>query len=407
MLHDLSRRCVARLLVVLAMHVAPCAAAHAQHGMRPTETPAFPQTPSPIESHGDFATVTTTPFTPGNVALTPHGRMFLSFHPFGDPEVRVAEVLSTGALRAYPTPDWSRRVPVDGANAGIGIQSIIGIKSDVNGVLWMLDAGNLAEPNGTPPKLIAWDTTGERLVRVIHIPPPISKPSSFLQDMVIDSTRDVVFIADSGTGAGFAQTTPAIVVVYLKTGVARRVLENAPCVQAEPDAAMIIDGREITVTGADGSALPARVGINPITMDNANEWVYFGAMHGKTVWKIRAADLANPGLSSEDLAERVQKHGTKPVSDGFSIDSAGNIYVTDVGSNAIGVVAPDGTYRILHQDDAILSWPDGMSAGSDGAFYVVVNQLHRHPPLNGGANTCKPPFRVVRFEPLAPASVGR
>ena len=89
----------------------------------------------------------------------------------------------------------------------------------------MLDAGNLAEPNGSPPKLIAWDTLGERLVRVIHIPPPIAKPSSYLQDMVIDSSRDVVFIADAGIGAGFAETTPAIIVVYLKTGVARRGME--------------------------------------------------------------------------------------------------------------------------------------------------------------------------------------
>lgn len=344
--------------------------------------------------------------TPGNIAVTPQGRVFVSMHPFGEPTVRVVEVLAEGGTRPYPSPLWAGAV----TTSGIGIQSIIGIKSDKDGVLWMLDAGAPNAPNPLSPKLIAWDTKTDRLVRVIHLPPPTSGPTSFLQDLAIDPTHDAIYIADCGIGAGFEHAKPSIVVVYQKTGVSRRVLLDAPFLRGEPDASMVIDGVEVRVAGADGKPLAPRVGVNPITIDDANEWVYFGSMHGTTVWRVRAADLANPGLGDTELQERIEKFGTKSVSDGMSIDSAGNLYVTDVTKHAIGVVKPDGTYSTFIEDP-LLDWPDGMSAGPDGHFYVVVNQLNRHSVLNvgdaGPVDATKPPYRILRFKPLAPATVGR
>lgn len=169
---------------------------------------------------------------------------------------------------------------------------------------------------------------------------------------------------------------------------------------------MMIDGRVVTVSGPDGQPLPARVGVNPLTIDAACEWVYYGAMHGRTAYKVRAADLADATLSTEALGRRVQRHGEKGVSDGFSIDSAGNIYVTDVTHHAIGVLEAGGGYRLFIQDPALV-WPDGMSGGPDGCFYVVINQLDRHARLNGGVSAEQPPFLIARFKPLAPAIVGR
>ncbi len=378
-----------------------------QHGMRPPENPALPRMPEPGAANGPLTTMVELDLTPGNVAVTPSGRMFISLHPFGNPEVRVAEILHNGGLRAYPTDDWAHAV---GSN-GVGIQSIIGLRSDPKGVLWMLDAGNLGDPkagaNATPPKLIAWDTNAERLLRVVHVPPPASNARSFLQDLAVDTKRETIYIADCGIGAGFDGATPAIVVVYLKTGMARRVLESAACVRPEADAAMVIDGKEVVAIGPDGTAKPPRVGVNPITIDDRCEWVYFGAMHGRTIWKVKADDLANPGLPAEELEARVERHGPKGASDGITIDSAGNIYVTDVNEHAIGVLEPGGAYRQLIRDDAMLQWPDGLCAGPDGNVYVTVNQLHRHAALNGGEDATKPPYRILRFTPLAKATPGR
>ena len=340
--------------------------------------------------------------TPGNVAVTPQGRLFVSLHPFGDPAVRVVELKPTVRAEPYPSPAWAGAV---GAN-GVGIQSIIGIRSDPKGILWMLDAGKAEGPDATPPKLVAWDTKTDRLVRVIHLPPPATKPSSFLQDFAIDSAREAIIIADAGIGAGFEHPTPAFVVVYLRTGASRRVLDGAASLQAEPDAAMVIDGREVRTKLPDGTTMAPRVGLDPITIDAANEWVYYGPMHGTSVYRVKAEDLENPGLSDELLGERIEKYGPKPVSDGMSIDAAGNLYLTDVTAHAIGVLKTDRTYERLLTDER-LQWPDGISGGPDGNFYVVVNQLHRHAMLNEGVDATKPPFVVYRFRGLAPAVLGR
>jgi sugar lactone lactonase YvrE len=392
-------RSAAALLALLL--VSPTLAQHG--GVVPSPRAAPLADPGRPPAQG-LEVVATFADTPGNVAVTPQGRVFVSMHPFGGAKSRVVEVLPEGGVRPYPTPGWSGPV----RSNGVGIQSIIGIRSDAEGILWMLDMGTANEgEGGTPPKLVAWDTKTDRLVRVIHIPAPASHPKSFLQDFAIDPKNEAIYIADCGIGRGFEDPEPAIVVVHLRTGASRRVLAGARQLRAEPDAAMTIDGRAVETLGPDGTAIAPRIGINPITIDVANEWVIFGSMHGRTLWRVKAADLANPSLVGEQLSDRIERFGDKGLSDGITIDSAGNVYVTDVERNAIGVFEPGVGYRILYEDPELLSWPDGMSVGPDGNIYLVVNQLHRHPALSAGEDRTKPPFRLLRFRPIAPAQVGR
>lgn len=152
---------------------------------------------------------------------------------------------------------------------------------------------------------------------------------------------------------------------------------------------------------------PARIGVNPITIDPAYEWIYFGAMNGKSIYRLCTSDVLNQSLSEQQLSQRVQRYGDKPISDGITADSAGNIYITDITANALGVTNPEGKYQILYQDNQKLSWPDGLAIGPDGYVYGTVNQLHKSPPLNNGINDAIAPFLIVRFPTLAPSSVGR
>jgi len=119
---------------------------------------------------------------PGNIALTPEGRIFLSLHPFGAPPYAVVELLPDGTTRPYPSEQWARPPGPE----GVGLQTVIGIESDKNGVLWILDNG---KGGGEGAKLVAWDTRGEKLVRTVPLPPPASVPNSFLQDLVVDPDR--------------------------------------------------------------------------------------------------------------------------------------------------------------------------------------------------------------------------
>ncbi len=336
--------------------------------------------------------------TPGNPAITPEGRIFLSLHPFGAPEYSVVELLPGGTTRPYPTEQWARAPGPD----GIGLRTVIGVESDKNGVLWILDNG---QGGGAGAKLVGWDTRGETLVKTIPLSPPVAAPNSFIQDLVVDPDRGVAVLADMGRGDLLGENMPALVVVDLKTGQGRRVLQGHPSLQPE-DVSMVVEGRTITVADKQGKQTEPRLGLNPIALDPKGEWLYFGSMSGRMVYRVRLDDVLDAKLSTEELGKRVKRYGPKPVSDGMSIDSAGNLYVTDLGASAISVTRPDDNSEPLVQDE-LLRWPDGLSYGPDGYFYVTVNQLHRHAALNQGTSSAQPPFLLVRFKPLAPSAVGR
>jgi sugar lactone lactonase YvrE len=132
--------------------------------------------------------------------------------------------------------------------------------------------------------------------------------------------------------------------------------------------------------------------------------VYYGAMHGSSVYRMRALVLAH--FSDDRIADTIQRVGDKPMSDGFGIDSAGNIYSGDLPGNGVGVTRPDGTYELLFSDPA-LSWVDAFAPHPDGSMLAVVNQLHRHAVLNAGEDATGPPFLLIKFQPLAPTVVGK
>ncbi len=353
----------------------------------------FAQPIAAQETERPFEVVAELPEGPGNIAVTPQGRIIISMHQFFSPEHRVMEVLPSGELRPFPNEEWSSAPD----KRGVGFNAVLGIRSDARGVVWMLDNGTAG---GATPKIVGWDTVRNALKTVIHLPHPVTRAGSFHNDLAVDLLHEAVYISDLGGEGG-----PAIVVVDLKTGFSRRVLAGHQSVVAE-DVPMVVEDRLVTILEGGGESSEARIGINPITIDPANKWVYYGAMHGTSVYRVRTTDLLNTELDDDQLGERVERYGTKPVSDGISVDSTGNVYITDVTGNAIGVTSPDGQYRRLISDGLIL-WPDGMSYGPDGYFYVTVNQLHRSAILNEGQDITMPPFLIIRFKPLTPSAIGR
>jgi sugar lactone lactonase YvrE len=129
-------------------------------------------------------------------------------------------------------------------------------------------------------------------------------------------------------------------------------------------------------------------------------------MHSRSLYRIRASDLADEKIEAL-LSRKIERYGEKPVSGGITIDSAGNVYITDLEGSAIGVTAKDGKYRRLIVDPKILRWPDGVSFGPDGYVYVVASKLHLSPPFNGGNNDTVPPYFVARFRGLTASQIGR
>jgi len=334
---------------------------------------------------------------PGNIAVTADGRVIVSLHQFYAPDLRVVEIGADGTLKPFPNRLWAS-APAAGAGASTGVDAVLGLRAGADGVVWLLDNGRLS---GAVPKLVGWDTHADRLVRVIHLPAPATTPNSFQNDLAIDPAHNAIYLADPAGGAN-----AALVVVDLTTGVSRRVLEGDRSLVPE-DLEIAVDGKPLRVKRPDGSIVAPKVGVNPITLDKANQWLYFGPMSGRSLYRARTSDLLDPSLAPEQLSGRIERFGDKPGSAGITIDDAGNVYVTDVAANAIGVIAPDGKYRVLVQDDELLDWPDGLSTGPDGYIYATVNRLHKSAVLSADESSAAPPFYVVRIKALAPVSIGR
>lgn len=91
---------------------------------------------------------------PGNITVTPDNRVIITQQPLDGPALRVVEVLKDGTKVPFPTQDWA-----DGPETGeVGIAGTIGIKSDANGIVWILD---MAAPTARP----SWLAGIRRLTR--------------------------------------------------------------------------------------------------------------------------------------------------------------------------------------------------------------------------------------------------
>jgi sugar lactone lactonase YvrE len=327
---------------------------------------------------------------PANPAVTPDGRLLFSQHPLDAPEFKVMEWVPGGAPRPFPNVEWSRD----------RLRAVIGIRAGQNGVVWMLDMGG----GGQAPRLVGWDTQRDALHAEIAIPVAAVRPNSFLQDFALDQAREQAFIADMTRGDLVGESRPAIIVVDLRSGQTRRVLEGHE--SFAPDGRVTIDGRTLATRTPDGRRTELELGLNPITISPDGAWVYYGPVNGRGLWRIPAATLADASLAPSALAARIERYGEKRSSDGISVDGAGNVYVTDVEAHAIGVATATG-YRILARDSERLRWADGLAFGPDGWLYATVNQLNLHPAVNGGEEGGRPPYCIVRVRPLAPGAVGR
>jgi sugar lactone lactonase YvrE len=329
---------------------------------------------------------------PGNVTVTSAGRIIMSQHQFYEPKASVVELHADGVTAPFPNTETNDREHP----GSVSLDSVLGLRSD-NGVVWLLDNGMRS---GVTPKLVAWDTTTNQLSRVIYLPPPIAPKNAFVNDFTIDGRHKKIFIADPAGG-----TNAALIVVDIATGAARRVLEGHRSVVPE-NVDLVIDGRPIQVKDANGQLVRPHIGVNPITEDLENEWVYFGPMHGLSLYRVKADDLANENLDAQALASRVEKYSAKPICDGITIDKANNIYLGDLAENAIGMIKSDRSYQQLAKSDQ-LSWVDSFGFGPGGKLYAVVNQLHRSAALNGGESVSKPPYFLVEVKALAAGLAGR
>jgi sugar lactone lactonase YvrE len=373
------------LLSVTALTIAACGTSPAPS--EPSEAPGARN----ASGEAQLEAVAALDVAPGNITVTPQGLRIISLHNFHKPDMRVAHLAEDGTLTAFPNEALS----TVGSTDPLALDNVLGLRSDSAGRVWMLDMGNNSK---VTPKIVAWDTVADELHRVVELPAPATVATSAPNDLVLDEPNGKIYIADPAAGG-----EAALIVVDTETGSARRVLQGHRSTVAE-NVDLQVDGRP-TVRHTAGRNSPHRTGVDSIALDSDSEWLYYGPLHGATMYRIPTAALNDVTMPTEDLAAAVESYSEKPFSDGISIDNRDNLYVTDMANDAITVIRPDRSSEVFVQDER-LNWPDALSYGPDGQFYVVTNQLHLTAALNGGQNDAEPPFHVLRFAPLSQGRVG-
>ena len=329
-----------------------------------------------------------------NGAFAVDGSLVVSRHPVFGAKSKVA-ALKPGA----PERDWPDAAFQAMRAGGLFFDQVQGLRTDSHGVIWVLDMGGKLTPQ---PRLFAWDSRANRLQRVITLPKSVAPKGSQPQDLAIDERRGLIYLADEAAGQGADGSRGALIVVDLKSGGARRVLQGVSGTRAEK-IDVVVDGRVMRQTDPRTRKItPLRSGADGIALDAAGEWLHFGPLNGHATYRIRVADLADLRLSAGELAQRVERYAERPNAGGYLMDRAGNLYMTEIEARAVGVIDPaTRRYRRVVSSPDML-WPDGLTAGPDGMIYVVTSRLPTAAAFNGGADRSRPPWPVFRFRPAAP-----
>ncbi len=311
----------------------------------------------------------------GNVAVNRDGRLFFTVHPESRPKGNKLLEYVDGASVPYPS----------GAAQQDLFDTVLGVAIDRFDRLWTIDHGNHGMRSA---RIVAFDLETNKLLREQAFDDTVAPTGSFLQDLQVSADGRTIVIAD----ASFWRKSPALIVYDVETGQARRVLEAHESVSAENY--MIRSGdRDMEFLGG---IVALRGGVDGIAL--GPEWLYFGALSGSGLYRVRLDDLRDDRLPKAQLARRVERFSDKPLSDGFSIDVEGNVYVTDVEHGSVFVVGPEQPLATLIQSDEV-RWPDALSFGPDGWLYLadsalpdLILQSREHIDASG-------PYRIFRFRP--------
>ncbi len=324
----------------------------------------------------------------GNISFTAKGDLVYSHHPFFEPKTRVVFMdKETKEIKPFPNAAWNTPRDTDENY----LSNVLGIRNDKNGVVWMID---MAQRNDIKPKIVGWNTKKDALEKIYYINESTvthSQPN----DMVVDTKHNAFIIADEGIGNGGNGDAGAFILVDMKTGKTRRVLEGHKTTKPENNPT-VIDGKTLAV---NGNAL--LVGNDGITTDKNFEWIYYGPLNGTKIYRIKTVDLLNENLTRAELDAKIETYSEKPNNGGMSMDTEGNIYMTAVESKSVVVVlAKDKSVKTIAKDPKMI-WPDGVSFNhKDGYMYVSAAQVNRGAVFNDGENKSTSPFYIFRFKPI-------
>ncbi|MFL6545218.1 MAG: L-dopachrome tautomerase-related protein, partial [Candidatus Udaeobacter sp.] len=312
---------------------------------------------------------------------TKSGRIFVNFPYWSDDHsISVAEIVD-GQPKPFPNDEWNK--PGGRADSHfVCVQSVI---VDDQDNLWVLDpaAPKMQEIVQGGPKLVKIDLATNQVVQTILFGEDVAPKKSYLNDVRIDTRTNTAFITESGNGA--------IIVVDLKTGKARRLLDGHSSTQPEKEVKLVVDGKALIDQQKN---TPPQIASDGIALDVKNGYLYYHALTGHTLYRIKTSFLTNDKLGKRELESKVENVGQTSACDGMLEGADGSVYLTDLENSAVVRWNPASKRVEQIIADKRLFWPDTLSWAPNGELYVTASQIENMPRFNNGKSTRNEPYKL-------------
>lgn len=338
---------------------------------------AFAQQPQLVPVYHD----NTYQFT--GVGVSARGRIFVTYPLWSDTyKYAVVEVMPDGTAKPYPNLEmnsWSNGK--DGMNKWVCVQTAY---VDDKDFLYIVDpaAPKLGKVYGNSAKVVKIDLNTNKIVQTYRFTGTIDQ-SAYLNDIRVDTQKQMAYLTNSGTGG--------IIILDLKTGKSRQVLQNDKSVHPDPNVKFIIDGHELKKQGQ-----PVAFQSDGIALSPDRSYLYYKTITDKKLFRIKTNALLNERLTAQQLSGAVEYLGEICNTDGMIFDKKGNLYLGDPVNYRIVQVTPGLKAHTWIQNKALI-WPDTYSIAG-GYIYITTSQIQKQPDYNNGVNKRTSPYMVYKVK---------
>lgn len=319
------------------------------------------------------------------VAVSKTGRLFVNY-PYWTDTYRYAlvEVAKDGSVKPYPDAAWNSWKPGQNpANKWVCVQSPF---VDDKDRLWVIDPASPKQAGvyRDAHKLVCFNLATNKVEKTFSFK-GILGPDSYLNDIRVDTKREVVYLTESQQGG--------IAVVDIKSGKIRMTLQGHPSVKYDPTFKFIIDGRELR--DAKG---PVKFSSDGLALTPDGNTLYYKPLSDNKLYRIQTEYLRDEKIADKTLGDKVEDLGKFTTTDGMIIDANGYLYLGDILNYTLyRLHTPDMKREDLVTDRTLLQWPDSYAV-HDGYLYVTTSQIDHMAKNNGGKSTRKSPYEVFRIK---------
>ncbi|WP_461141033.1 L-dopachrome tautomerase-related protein [Spirosoma pomorum] len=325
---------------------------------------------------------------PIGVGVSKERRIFITFPKKPENyDYGLAEIINRGdgpgQRKPYPNAEWNQWDSLKPKDRFMNVQALF---VDKTNALWVLDPGNPGEEATIPDgvKLMKINLANDQVEKIYRFE-DLPREKTALNDVRVDTEHQFAYLSDPKRAT--------IVVLDLKTGKSRNLLQDDKSTKADPEFKLKIDGKEVK----DDKGKSFSSNVNGIALTDDFKYFYYRAINQTKLYRIETQYLRNPNLSPAEVAKHVEEVAETGVSHGMTSDAKGNVYLTDSPNKAVRYLTPDRKLETLARDSRFL-WPDSFAVGSDGYLYMTAAQIHRTKKYNDGQDKVDYPFRLYRMK---------